>query len=357
LLKPGDRVVDPFGGVALGALDAMRCGLDWTGCELEPKFVALGQGNIDLWRGRYAPHFAGWGTARLLQCDSRQLASVVAEAEVCVSSPPYSDGAQHTGGDARMTTGQGGAIRFVDYGNTPGQLGAMPAGDFDAAVSSPPYAAARIDGNGDEGASGLRMPDGSFVRGADGWELRKGQGSRYGESDANLGNLPAGDFDATISSPPYENSVHSGNGIDPAKLTGNTAGARSQAFSEGYGDTAGQLGATSGDTFWSASRAIVEQVHLLLKPGGVAVWVVKDYVRNRQIVPFCDHWRQLCEAVGFATLHEHHAWLVEEHGAQADIFGEIHAKRIERKSFWRRLNERNGQPRIDWETVLCMRKL
>ena len=30
-LKAGDHVVDPFGGVALGSLDAARYGLNWTG--------------------------------------------------------------------------------------------------------------------------------------------------------------------------------------------------------------------------------------------------------------------------------------------------------------------------------------
>jgi len=45
-VKPGDRVLDPFGGVALGALDAMRLGLNWTGIELEEKFHELGQQNI-----------------------------------------------------------------------------------------------------------------------------------------------------------------------------------------------------------------------------------------------------------------------------------------------------------------------
>jgi hypothetical protein len=37
-----------------------------------------------------------------------------------------------------------------------------------------------------------------------------------------------------LSSPPYVHSVHSGNGIDPTKLTGNPAGKHSQAFVEGY---------------------------------------------------------------------------------------------------------------------------
>src|SRR5262245_66648309 len=45
----GATVVDPFGGVALGALDAMAQGLHWVGCELEEKFHKLGCANIAQW--------------------------------------------------------------------------------------------------------------------------------------------------------------------------------------------------------------------------------------------------------------------------------------------------------------------
>lgn len=51
-IAPGDTVVDPFAGVALGALHALQHGLNWVGCELEPKFVALAEQNIALWNRR-----------------------------------------------------------------------------------------------------------------------------------------------------------------------------------------------------------------------------------------------------------------------------------------------------------------
>ena len=75
-LKAGDSVVDPFGGVALGALDAMMMGCHWTGCELEPRFVALAEQNLALWQRRYG-HVAGWGSARIVQGDSRNLARLL----------------------------------------------------------------------------------------------------------------------------------------------------------------------------------------------------------------------------------------------------------------------------------------
>ena len=57
-----------------------------------------------------------------------------------------------------------------------------------------------------------------------------------------LGAMATGPIEAILSSPPYEHSVHNGNGIDSTKLTGNTAGRHSQAHAEGYGQAPGNLG-------------------------------------------------------------------------------------------------------------------
>ena len=111
-----------------------------------------------------------------------------------------------------------------------------------------------------------------------------------------------------------------------------------------------------GDTFWGAARKIVEQVYFSLKPGGHAAWIVKSYVKAGQIVDFHDQWRQLCESVGFVTVHEHRAYVVEEHNPRYNLDGELVVDVKERKSFFRRLLEKKGSPRIDWETVWCMVK-
>jgi hypothetical protein len=48
--------------------------------------------------------------------------------------------------------------------------------------------------------------------------------------------------------------------------------------------------------------------------------------------------------------------LVEEKGTQMDMFGNAITKTVERKSFFRRLAEAKGSPRIDWEDVICQVK-
>ena len=52
-LRPGATVLDPFGGVACGALDALLMGYQWVGCEIERRFVDLGQQNLAFWARRF----------------------------------------------------------------------------------------------------------------------------------------------------------------------------------------------------------------------------------------------------------------------------------------------------------------
>lgn len=428
-LKAGDHVLDPFGGVALGAPDAMRHGLFWTGVELENPFYELGLKNIEFWNNKYGDHLPG--QAVLVNGDSRNLRQILeSKFDSAISSPPFrhtEGGTNAAGGlidEAMMrrhsasnlnaegyggTDGQLANMKegdfdatissppFMDnnvdigavgdtpakrqqihdsekrdksYGETDGQLGNMPTEGFDAALSSPPYAEARIDGRGDEGASGLRMPDGSYPRGEEGWKLRKELGDRYGSTEGNLGNLKDEGFDASVSSPPFEKSNPDGGwqmlgkyaeegrltvkqvGGDPTKSYPSWDKDRDTS----YAQSDENLGSQEGETFWSAARKIVDGVYSVLRPGGVAIWVCKAYVKNGERVDFPGMWMRLCESAGFKLVHWHRAWVVEELGAQYDLFGNLVEQKKERKSFFRRLAEKKGAPPIDWEDVICMIK-
>lgn len=355
-LAPGDVVLDPFGGIAGTSFHACLYGCHWLGVELEQKFVDLGQQNIALWNTRYAPHFPAWGAAQLVQGDSRRLLEVVSEAGAAVSSPPYNLPMSHDhngsrGGLRGTTPSEPGA--FVKYGCTPGQLGAMPAG---AIVSSPPYAQARIDGNGDEGSSALRDEDGAYLRGAEGWQQRKALGSRYGETSGNLANLPA---DGVVSSPPYADALSSGEGPGARYdfKSHSPGNAIKQTTDANYGASPENLGNGNGDTFWSAARTIVEQCYTALRPGAYAAWVTGDYVRDKQRVLFGEQWLALCEAVGFEAVAWAVAWKSKHHGNQLDIFGHAIELRKDKVSFFRRLaNERNPEAAIRNEDVIFVRK-
>lgn len=377
-LTAGSTVVDPFGGVALGGFDAAWNGCQWVGVELEPKFVALGNQNIARWEERYA-HMPGWGSVRLVQGDSRRLGEVVREASVAVSSPPFAESLSsgtlrwedalqiarnqnekwNQGRDGNGVENQArNLMRKVnhDYGSTPGQLGALPATDkgFDAAVGSPPFAGivATQDPNFlTTGEQGKRNPS-------------KSNQADYGSTAGQLGAMRdrARRFDGVVSSPPYAASFDKYGKADD--LT-----AKGVLRPSAYGNSSGQLasmsdpvngrdrGSRSEGDFWQAAKEVVAQTYSILRPGAHACWVVKSFVRNKQIVDFPDQWRRLCESVGFRTLHLHRAWLVEVNGHQGRLDGgEADRIGVERKSFFRRLAESKGSPRIDFEVVICQVK-
>jgi hypothetical protein len=594
-LAPGSVVVDPFGGVALGGLGAMRRGINWVGVELEKKFVGLGigfecdgkvtkesrkvvirsnagakgwfvvfgnddefysedscyrnspegdgfgteeeaqkelvalskdplyenspdklsvkflnipvageqdsvqefvnpaacgktfehephhvEGNIEYWNRRFGGAFGDkWGTAVLLQGDSRKLIEILQSnnTDVVISSPPFENVTSDHPSKSIIDGGlRMGASSMGDgYGESDGQLGRM-SGGFDAVMSSPPYAEARIGqesgqeqcghndayGTEDGQLGGMRdrgfdaaissphyagyvvrtLKDGLIdangkVVSRDGFEIPtddaygqsvgqlgamkhgdldavissppygdiaqqggdKGMKERgvgltrgercfdeYGEGDGQLGRMDTGGLDAAISSPPFRGQSADGGWqmlgkyAEEGRLTVKQVGGQSDKLypswdpsrDTAYGTSEGQLSEMdegnldavasnqgddgSDDNFWMAAKTIVEQTYSVLKKGGVAIWVVKAYVKGGKYIDFPDQWRRLCEAVGFKTMHIHRAWVVEERGTQYDLFGNAITSKVERKSFFRRLAEAKGSPRIDWEEVICMEK-
>lgn len=251
-IEPGATVLDPFAGVALGALSCLLHSINWIGAELEPRFaIELGPQNLALWRERYG-HIPGYGQALLLCGDSRNLCTILqGHMGGVVASPPSAS-----------------SVHAESHG-------------IDWSKAAP--------------ATGNR---------------KRGVGTRQ---------------DATLR----------------AKL--NYAG-----------ETAGQLGTTCGDTFWSAARTILEQTYSPLAPGGHAIFVTKRYIRDGAIVDFTADWIRLCISVGFVLLHHHRAMLVEEHGIQSDLFEADTLHRTVRASFFRRLHmKKRPDLAIEWEDVTC----
>ena len=316
----GQIICDPFAGIAGTCIDALWNGLTWIGCELEPRFVGLAEQNIALWQRKYGSK-QGFGSARIVQGDSRKLAGVIARADLICSSPPFAAQMNEGGakGDPANNVMRKKALRtgrnpdaanlkqyYESYGQSPGQLGAMKEGDFDMVVSSPPY----------EGSINSTQN-----------EIR------------NIERLKAA-------------------GYDDAFIRAHVTNPESQLrIDSKYGVADGNIGNQSGDTFWQASAEILAQCYAILKPGGHAIWVCKDFVRKGKRVPFSDQWQALCEAEGFRLVCRHRAMLVAHHGEQDTIFGDNDQITTERKSFFRRLAEKKGSPPIDYEDVICMERL
>ena len=369
-LYPGQTVCDPFGGVGLGALDAMQHGLKWVGVELESRFCDLANKNLALW--------ASYGVTggRIVQGDSRKLREHVGGADVVCSSPPFAESlsagfADRPGlvwGNARY----GNKDRRTEvpqdtYGSTPGQLGAMRPGSVEAVVSSPPYADQEVP---TLARRGLLAENTAYDR------SRPAAARTYGQTPGNLGNMKPGEVSAVVSSPPYEGSLNTTENHDAraARTGGFTQGMKDTKYGDNpftylSKDPSGlnndqrhaiaaqnpQVGALTGNTFWAASFQIIIECYEILKSGGVCVFVTKDFVRKGQRVPFSDDWERLCIACGFQPLKRVQASLVKE-TRHPGLFDEDVVKTTERKSFFRRLAEKKGSPRIDHEDVIFVRK-
>jgi hypothetical protein len=363
-VQADDTILDPFGGVGLGALYALKAGLNWYGVELEQRFVDLGQQNIDRWNREYGPHFQPWGNATLLQGDSRRLVEVIGRAGAVVGSPPYATGdtasaqsiTRRTDNSAKWIQQNCGSAANQGYGSTPGQLASMSPGDLDAIVASPPFAG-NSGGRGEASRNGIDAAlfdrhSGGMIGGT-------------GDDPHNLAHLRMG----MVGSPPFENSLDRGtvdaaarrqlariNGISNAKYISPIDMEKIGRRDQEYGSTSGQLGNDSGETFWAAAAVILQQCALILPPAAPAVWVLKAYVKGGKLVNFPGQWQQLCESCGFETVEVVRAWQVKNQHEVQTLDGETIRRQTRRASFFRILAEKNGAPVIDHEIVLFTRR-
>lgn len=220
-----------------------------------------------------------------------------------------------------------------NYDMIVGDARSLPFRDspVDAIITSPPYGN-RVDDRG-------TGPTAAALGGKEGI---------YGKG-SNIGNLRAGGFDAIITSPPFAEPY---NRHKYRAQPGTAASMLSRSYTLGttLPDTEGNIAAVSPTktTYWTAMGHVYAEMWRVLKPGGVAAIVVKDFVKNKQIVEVGRGTRELLESLGFTTIRRTIAMLATMHPD---------GKITWHKSPFRRILEDKGTiPRIDWEEVIWVRK-
>ena len=165
--------------------------------------------------------------------------------DAIITSPPYSDaepfkakeyrrfferevelkreGAQ--GGHTHSLEAQMRYVEKVKAGKpeNPDNIGRLEHGNIDVIITSPPYADAKKGGEADEEKMAERW-DRAFRQTGESWDswgktwktegrkrALKALGSGYSSSEDNIGNLPVGNIDAIITSPPYADISKPGN--------------------------------------------------------------------------------------------------------------------------------------------------
>jgi hypothetical protein len=357
--RKGDLVADPFCGICGFGIIAAYKGLRFIGVELEPHFHSLCLENVALHRRRWE---AGGDVPPVcLRGDSRRFAALVAGAVGVITSPPYAD-AQGSpslgsvnkdgwGSDGRSITARRGLSG--DYGTTPGQLGGLPQGDADSVITSPPYADTPV-------APQVGDCGGTFRRTGTGGQANLAAPAGYGAAPGNVGNLPAGDAGAVVTSPPYEASLDRRDGdrhVESNRARFAEHGSKPPADSglQRYGTAPGQVGALRQETYWDAVRCIYGQCLLALRPGGVACVVVKAFVRKGAVVDLPGQTWRLLLSLGFTPV-ERVRCLLSEETREPSLFGGVEVKKRNRQSFFRRLATKKGAPDIPFEEILVVRR-
>ena len=202
--KAGETILDPMAGSGTTML-ACTLGRDVVMVELEEKFCKMCADNWNEVRMR--PQLgSSMGNCQVIQGDARQLEGLV---DKIVTSPPYAEakGGDHTRNEDY--TGQYweqiGGIRHRADGTkgSPDNISNLPYGQIDKIVTSPPY------------ASGGHHADQTGAWGGQAQANTKEQ-ANYGQSQGQIGQLNYGNIDSIITSPPYEEGLsrrHKSSGI------------------------------------------------------------------------------------------------------------------------------------------------
>ncbi len=390
----GETILDPMAGSGTMML-ACTLGRDVVLVELEGKFVRMCLNNLaevrmrpqlgysigdcrilwgdarDILRAREHPYqdlwlkyprldFATIKSMRRhynlpLQGDARNLEAVV---DKCIFSPPYAESVSvNTGGEreahqeqraARLKNRgydpkdyQGGRGRNLqqdwNYGNEPNNIGNLPYGQIDKIVTSPPYTG-QLQGSGADAAR-KRISEGKYkgLR-PDVWPSKGNvAGSTFGDGYSrdpdNLGNLPYGNIDAVVTSPPYE-------GVMDAKRHPVDNLHRAKRHETLYGDDDKQIGNLKSTSYLDAMLQVYQQCHLVLKDAGLMVLVTKNFIRNKQVVRLDTDTIKLCEQAGFTYLERHY-------------------RKLPSQSFWRVIYAQKHPEveKLEHEDVLVFKKV
>ncbi len=326
--KPGETILDPMAGSGT-ILVACSLGRNVICVELEQKFVDMQKGNWAKIRERGPQMGCTMGNALILQGDARNLGNVLAD--VIVTSPPYAGGGHH----ADQTGAWGGQAQSLtkdqaNYGKSRGQIGNLPYGQIDAVITSPPY----------EGS--VNVPDSKPEDRAKrlknaGYDPKDYQGGTGRNLQQDWSYHPV---DAVITSPPYEGMMESGRhagGIVKRENLREDGGDMSLPVF--YAESNTNIGNLKSASYLAAMLQIYENCFRILKPNGLMVLVLKNFIRDKKIVRLDEDTLKLCEQAGFS-------------------FVERLERRLTQQSFWRVIYAQRypDSPKIEHEDVLVFRR-
>jgi DNA modification methylase len=347
--EPGETILDPMAGSGTTMLACML-GRNVILLELEEKFVGMCRDNWEQVRMRPQLGYT-MGECVIMQGDARQLDGLLVDK--IVTSPPYAEAKQFQDSQfedkMRIDTKRLGAVRKYNP-EAPDNIGNLPYGAIDKIVTSSPYAE-QVQGSrhSDHQPEQRRRRLIKAGYNPDDYQLGKGRQCEvvweYGKAPEQIGNLPYGEIDKIITSPPYEGIEKAGkSGIDNTKLTHKRSRYQSsirarEIIAEGYSPSEDNIGNFKSTSYLEAMLQVYQQCYKVLKLQGLLILVLKNFIRNKQIIRLDLDTIKLCEQAGFS-------------------FVERHYRKLPSQSFWRIIYHQKHPdvPVIDKENILVFRK-
>jgi len=354
--KPGDVILDPMAGTGSTGVVAALHGRNAVQIEIERKFyewMEKARENVEKY-----PTLVPKGKIVNICGDARRLSELLREVDVCITSPPYVDAISRQGGPTGVKNVGISTITAREYSDSPENIGNLPLGDVDAIITSPPYLK-----SAESGAGVNKQREGDVKIGCS----TVGRMVTHPEAIDNVKEY--GSIDVVITSPPYEGSLegttrHTRGGIpsrDPVLAqTGTYTIMLSRATEQGFPaccspspNNIGNLkssdeeyealakGLMKGDrpTYLSEMLKVYREMFKVLKPKGLAIIIVKPFIRGKKVIDLPWHTWLLMSKVGFKL-------------------EKLYKLRLKQQSFWRILYYHRFPtvPRIAHEYVIVARK-
>jgi len=281
--KPGETILDPMSGTGSTGVMAAIHGRNAVCIELEKKFynwILEAKEKVET-----TPLIIKKGKIMAINGDARKLSELLDEIDVVITSPPYSE-----------------SLTKKRKGYT-----IIPA-------------------------------------------LEKTREMPQDTMDDNIANLKHGDIDAIITSPPYADSIKgSGRTLEDVKkrleeigYKGKINFSRASALrwqDEGYSMSPKNIGNMDGETYLETMLKVYSEMWKVLKHGGLAVVVVKPFIRNKKVIDLPLQTWILLEKVGFKLI-------------------DVLKLRLKVQSFWRTLYYKKYPevPKLNHEYIIVCEK-
>jgi DNA modification methylase len=269
--KPGDIVLDPMAGTGiLGVIAALR-GRNAVQVEIEPRFYEwMEKARLNV---ENTPTLGRKGKIINILGDARRLSELLSQnVNTIITSPSYADSLTHEHDELKETklvlrkSGEnkgkpialGRSQVHTIYSTSSNNIGNLPLGNIDAIITSPPYAETISHRSG--GPVRVRKVGSSTIT-----------ARQYSKSESNIGNLPLGNVEATTY-PHHEKNLES---------------------------LYRRLLKNGKPTYLSEMLKVYSEMYKVLKPGGYCIIVVKPYIRNKSVIDLPYYTWLLMEKVGF----------------------------------------------------------